>query len=111
MSDNDENEKTGYLNKLVDASPGSNELKQNSGMDIDLSKLTVSGWCLAILTLTIAGAAVLIPIFAFTSSGNRVGGGLARAIGLPIALVTGGATFWVGKMILKSIGLSITRDD
>jgi hypothetical protein len=111
MSENAENEKVGYLNKLVDASPGSNKLKQKSGMDIDLSKLTVPGWCLAILTLAIAGSAVLIPIFAFTSSGNRAGGGLARAIGLPIAFVIGGATFWIGKKILKSMGMSISRDE
>ena len=107
----DENDKNGYLDKLVDASPGSKSLKDKSGLDIDLSMLTVPGWCLAILTLVVAGTAVIIPLFALTSSGNRTSGGLARAIGIPIALVAGGVTFWTGKTILKSMGLSITQDD
>ncbi|MEZ6134873.1 MAG: hypothetical protein R3C53_08190 [Pirellulaceae bacterium] len=107
----DQNKKKEYLDKLVRASPGSETLKKNSGMDIDLSKLTAAGWCLAILTILVAGAAVLIPILMYTESGNRTGGGIARAIGLPIAIVAGGGTFWLGKLFLTQLGLSVTRPE
>ncbi len=105
----DQQKKKGYLEKLVSASPGSASLQKKSGMDIDLSSLTVAGWILAILTILVAGAAVLIPLLMYTEAGNRTSGGIARAIGIPIAIVGGGATFWVGKLLLTKLGLPLTR--
>jgi DNA-directed RNA polymerase subunit M/transcription elongation factor TFIIS len=107
----DKSESSGYLGTLVDASPGSGELIENSGMEIDLSSLTFPGWCLTIVTLLVAGGAVLAPFLMLTSSGNRTSGGLARAVGIPIALIAGGATFWLGKRILLVFKIPIIRDE
>lgn len=98
-----------YLDKLIDASPGTGGLAQKSGLDIDLSKLTIAGWILAVLTVAIAGTSVIFPILMYSSNGGG-GGGIVRAIGLPIALVLGGGVFWVGKKILGVLRIPIVKE-
>jgi hypothetical protein len=107
----DDSENRGYLDKLEDASPGTSDLMEKSGMQTDLSSLTIPGWCLVVLTVLLAGTAVFAPILMFTSSGNRTSGGVARAVGLPIALIVGGGTFWIGKWILAAFKIPITQSD
>lgn len=99
-----------YVDRLIDASPGSRPLKEASGMNIDLSKLTVAGWCLALITIVFATIAGLAPLILLRSSGERVAGGVARAIAMPILLGVGGGTFWIGRRILEQMHLPVVRD-
>lgn len=105
-----EPENKSYVDRLIDTAPGSNQLREASGMNIDITKLTVAGWGLAVVVIALATVAAIVPLIMIGNSGSRVSGGVGRAIAIPIVLIVGAGSFWVGRKILGLLGLSIVRE-
>lgn len=100
-----------YVDRLIDSAPGSSELREQSGLNIDLTELTIAGWILSVLTILLTSTAVIVPFVIAASNGSRFSGGIARAIAIPMAIVIGGGTFWVGRMILRAMNVPIVRSE
>lgn len=104
-------ENKSYVDRLIDTAPGGDQLRKSSGMNIDITKLTVAGWALAAITIVLATVAAIVPLFLIEKSVSRVSGGIGRAIAIPIVLIVGGCTFWIGTKVLGLMNLSVVRDD
>ena len=100
-----------YVDRLIDTAPGGEQLRESSGMNIDITKLTVAGWTLAAITVALATTAAIVPLLMIGNSGSRVSGGIGRAIAIPLVLIVGAGTFWVGSKVLGVMNLSVVRDD
>jgi hypothetical protein len=81
-------------------------------MRLDLTKLTLSGWLLMLLTLGVVLAAFVVPMLVVNTLGIAVDGRnnrWAMVVLLIVAFTLGGGFFEGGKRVLNHLGLRILR--
>ena len=85
-----------------------------TGLNVDLSNLTLAGWALGLVAIAVAASALGLAFYvlgsALADDGIRVrrpGGGMLL-IGIPVAILIAGVVFLLGKMKASSF-LPLTR--
>lgn len=86
-----------------------------TGLNVDLSNLTLAGWALGLVAIAVAASALGLAFYvlgsALADDGIRVrrpGGGMLL-IGIPVAILIAGVVFLLGKILLSSAGISISK--
>lgn len=86
-----------------------------TGLNVDLSNLTIAGWALGLVSIAVAASALGFAFYALGSAladdGLRVRrpGGIFLIVGIPVAILIAGVVFLLGRTLLSSAGISISK--